>query len=73
MSISFKNVNEKVNEICMADPAFVDIDRKALALICDDIYTLECSIDDASSAAARRDKIKGRVNQKYQIILGHGE
>ena len=73
MSISFKNVNEKVNEICMADPAFIDIDRKALALICDDIYALECSIDDASSTVARREKIKGWVSLKYQIILGHGE
>lgn len=73
MSISFKNVNEKVNDICKADPAFDDLDRKALATICADIYTLECSIEEASGTVARREKIKGKVNQKYQSILGISE
>ena len=69
MSISFRNVNEKINEICRADPDFDHVDRDALASICADIYTLECSIDEASSTVARRDKIKGKVNTKYQTIL----
>lgn len=69
MSISYRNVNEKVNEICRSDPGFDHVDRNALASICADIYTLECSIDEASSTVARRDKIKGMVNTKYQKIL----
>lgn len=73
MSISFKNVNEKVNDICKAGPEFDDMDRDALALICADIYTLECSIEEASGTVARRDKIKGKINQKYQSILGQAE
>ena len=73
MSISYKKITSMISEVVEGDAQFKDLNSKVLEGLCIEIYTVESSLDGASSSSNVRADIKGKIATRFSKILEANE